>query len=321
MTRPFSNTITGSNGALIRERIKSPDFVTGVSGWSINKDGSAEFNNAVFRGDIVVGGSSPPNLEMTEDIPAELVTFYATNWGGTIADFVVLMRATATDYAYQLILTNNSVVPVPVVFAEGIVTGGTVYERLISFVSAGRITTDYSDFSLSDVRMFGRNLLGDPTIAGSDMSFGVSLPRGVTLQTTLTSFTFNSTTSTTEQLALTTSTFTFKAGRAYQFRLRGFKKSAAAQAPGFNVHKTNLAGTTLIGGRVDIPLTGFDLEEIREGIFVNSTGADVNAALAVGIQPSTATIVTFETGTGGNSGWYEVVDIGASNDYLGRPTV
>lgn len=318
MTRPFSNPITGANGALIRDRIKSPNYVTGVSGWTINKDGSVEFVNGLFRGDVIVGGPGYPQLALTETIPAELTAFYSSNWAGTIGDFAILLAVDASNYSYEVLLTTSSVGPA---LATGFVIAGNVKERNISYVSSGRVITDYGDFSSSDVRMFGRNILGDPTIAGSDMSFGVSLPRGVTTQITLTSFTFNTTAATTEQLALTTLSFLFKNNRAYQFRLRGFKKSAAAQAPGINVHKTNLAGTTLIGGRVDLPLTGFDLEEIREGIFVNSSGADVTAALAVGIQPSTATIVTFETGTGGNSGWYEVVDIGAATDYAGRPSV
>lgn len=39
---------------LIRQAIRSPNFVTGVSGWSINRDGSAEFQDIVARGDLTV---------------------------------------------------------------------------------------------------------------------------------------------------------------------------------------------------------------------------------------------------------------------------
>lgn len=46
----FSNEITGGQGALVRPAIKSPNFVTGVSGWTIDRDGSAEFNNLSIRG-------------------------------------------------------------------------------------------------------------------------------------------------------------------------------------------------------------------------------------------------------------------------------
>lgn len=48
----FSNPITGGQGTLVRPAIKSPDYVPGVSGWSINRDGTVEFNNGTFRGTI-----------------------------------------------------------------------------------------------------------------------------------------------------------------------------------------------------------------------------------------------------------------------------
>lgn len=47
---PFSNPVVGGT-TLIRPAIHSPDYVPGVSGWSINKDGTAEFNDVTFRGE------------------------------------------------------------------------------------------------------------------------------------------------------------------------------------------------------------------------------------------------------------------------------
>jgi hypothetical protein len=47
----FRNSILGGT-ALIRSAIKSPDFVTGVKGWTIRKDGTAEFNGVVVRGTL-----------------------------------------------------------------------------------------------------------------------------------------------------------------------------------------------------------------------------------------------------------------------------
>lgn len=41
--------------ALRRPAIQSPNFVTGVSGWTINADGSVEFNNGTFRGTVTAG--------------------------------------------------------------------------------------------------------------------------------------------------------------------------------------------------------------------------------------------------------------------------
>lgn len=46
----FENAIINAANAMIRAAIHSPNYVTGVSGWTINKDGSAEFNNLTIRG-------------------------------------------------------------------------------------------------------------------------------------------------------------------------------------------------------------------------------------------------------------------------------
>lgn len=48
----FANSIVGGMSKLIRKAIQSPNYVTGVSGWSINDDGTAEFNNVDVRGTI-----------------------------------------------------------------------------------------------------------------------------------------------------------------------------------------------------------------------------------------------------------------------------
>lgn len=47
---PFSNPVVGGT-TLIRPSIHSPDYVANTSGWTINKDGSAEFNDVTIRGD------------------------------------------------------------------------------------------------------------------------------------------------------------------------------------------------------------------------------------------------------------------------------
>jgi hypothetical protein len=51
----FNNPIIGGGGGLVYPSIHSPNFLTGVSGWTINKDGSAEFNAVVVRGTITAG--------------------------------------------------------------------------------------------------------------------------------------------------------------------------------------------------------------------------------------------------------------------------
>lgn len=52
---PFTNPIVAGT-TLVRSAIRSPDYVTGVSGWAINRDGTAEFNELTARGTLLVQG-------------------------------------------------------------------------------------------------------------------------------------------------------------------------------------------------------------------------------------------------------------------------
>lgn len=52
----FADPIVGGT-TLIREAIRSPDYAAGTAGWSIDRDGSAEFNDATVRGTLEVTGT------------------------------------------------------------------------------------------------------------------------------------------------------------------------------------------------------------------------------------------------------------------------
>jgi hypothetical protein len=54
----FRNPILGGNGQLIRQNIHSENYVPGVAGWQITRDGDAEFNNVTTRGELFVGDSN-----------------------------------------------------------------------------------------------------------------------------------------------------------------------------------------------------------------------------------------------------------------------
>lgn len=51
----FSNPLVGGGGALVYPSIHSPDFEAGAQGWSVNKDGSSEFNDLTARGTLEAG--------------------------------------------------------------------------------------------------------------------------------------------------------------------------------------------------------------------------------------------------------------------------
>jgi len=55
----FTNSILAGS-KLVREAIQSPNFVTAVSGWSVNKDGTAEFGDMIARGTVAAADPSDP---------------------------------------------------------------------------------------------------------------------------------------------------------------------------------------------------------------------------------------------------------------------
>ena len=54
---PMQNPVVGGV-FLVRSAIQSPNFQSGVSGWAIMQDGSAEFDDVVIRGGTVVDGQA-----------------------------------------------------------------------------------------------------------------------------------------------------------------------------------------------------------------------------------------------------------------------
>lgn len=72
------NPIVGGT-VLRRPAIQSPNYVAGSTGWTINADGSVEFNNAAIRGELDVGVSPNPRFQFTSTIPTVLSTWGAAN--------------------------------------------------------------------------------------------------------------------------------------------------------------------------------------------------------------------------------------------------
>lgn len=98
---PFRNEILGSGGELVRTRIKSDNYVPGVSGWDIERNGNAEFNNLVARGNVTVVGPNG-SIKITNVIPAELVAYYAPD---TVQSALLFIHSSG---AYEYIVTLNT---------------------------------------------------------------------------------------------------------------------------------------------------------------------------------------------------------------------
>lgn len=113
---PFSNPVVGGT-TLIRPAMASPNYVQGSSGWSVNSDGSAEFNHILIRNGESVSGTS--------------LYYNGTPGAGTL---VISISATAGTDTY-----GNAYVAGYAVYG----TGGTVEYQvdLSGNVTIGKTTT------------------------------------------------------------------------------------------------------------------------------------------------------------------------------------
>lgn len=73
---PFTNDIAGGQGSLVRNWLQSANFVTGVSGWQIRKDGNVEFNNGTFRGSITSGTNPGQHVVINDGVTGDAVQVY-----------------------------------------------------------------------------------------------------------------------------------------------------------------------------------------------------------------------------------------------------
>jgi len=77
MNGGFNNPIAGGQGVLLRPAVKSPDYQPGVSGWTINRDGSAEFNNVTVRGTIEVTGDGDSKITILNVAGVPVIELWA----------------------------------------------------------------------------------------------------------------------------------------------------------------------------------------------------------------------------------------------------
>jgi hypothetical protein len=94
---PFSNSVLGGD-VLVRNAITSPNYITGVSGWSIMRSGAAEFSDAVVRGTMRVNGANNSWASLTTVSGVPELLFHPGDVGvHAFTEGVVLGLATNPD--------------------------------------------------------------------------------------------------------------------------------------------------------------------------------------------------------------------------------
>lgn len=316
---PFRNPIVAGL-TLIRAAIKSPNYSAGVSGWTINRDGSAEFNDVTARGNVVIGAPSTLT-EITNQIPSVLQTKYP------MMTSVTLWTDTGGWYWYAGPQGQGY-------YVVGVVRLGVALEiyRMdnasgVFFGSGGDpVTIDIGDISngsslyissVSSLTVDGRILLRTGGTLDGDISYdGISLSRGLRLYERYSGAPFSSTTAaTTEQVMATSASATYRNGRAYRITWAGKVDSATLMTVQPRVRLGSLTGTNLVsGGSVDTRSGSADVDFIRTNIVKNTSGSDITSTIVLTFQNGSAAVSNF-TGTGSAANTLEIVDVGDSTDY------
>lgn len=139
-----------------------------------------------------------------------------------------------------------------------------------------------------------------------------------------TSLTANTgTTTTTETVALTTASVTFRTGRAYRITLKCLvQSSVAADTVTVRVRKTNLAGTAYIDQvRMYIAAGGGNSPVYFSNICTNASGADITAALVGTYVRASGSGNALIAASTNNVCYIEVQDIGESGDFSGATAI
>ena len=101
----FGNPVVGGL-FLVRAAIRSPNYVAGSAGWTINQDGTVEFASGTFRGLLAIGNAT--YLVKIGDTFGRLQFF---NGAGTIEHGALYDASTASVYTTVLIARNANTVP------------------------------------------------------------------------------------------------------------------------------------------------------------------------------------------------------------------
>lgn len=98
---PFSDPILAGS-TLIRPAIQSPDYEPGVSGWSINADGTSEFNGGMFRGAVLLDGGK---RQLGVAVPAVL-TAWTPDYAWQNLDLRYFTNG--VDFFFEALVHNNN---------------------------------------------------------------------------------------------------------------------------------------------------------------------------------------------------------------------
>jgi hypothetical protein len=183
----FEEPVLGGNNALVREEVKSPNYVAGVSGWDLGKNGDAEFNSIVVRGTVEADGASGSYIKIQPGTPFAKILLKAANPStvvGSIYEDSGKLYLTGDDSSNKarIILTSNTLTLPNTVTLDTSNGTGNIYlsSGADVVVSAGQLTNAADSTEFFHGYVFTQNISFAVTASNTQtVNFPTALPAGV----------------------------------------------------------------------------------------------------------------------------------------------
>lgn len=313
----FSNPVVNAAGTLIRRLMKSDNYVAGVSGWQIERDGDAEFNTGTFRGTITITAVDGSKIVIDASAGSPVIRFFSDD--GTNDAFI---NAVGAVDVVDLGLNSGRYTP-----SDGTERRGRLYfndsgNRLEFAVVKESTQEIFGGYSLmtSNVGEVGyRNVpAGTPH---NFVSFGAD---GMQINTIGWPYRIDSAAASAavgaEATVLTTPSVTFKNGRCYEVEWAG--NCTTAVANNFllsRIRQTNLAGAVKIFHEQKLPDIGPQFYQYGKGFIKRTAGTDLTDTLVLTSQGSAGNIQW--TGAATDVRYVNVRDAGKASDFPNAITI
>lgn len=277
--------------------IRSPNYVAGSTGWTLNIDGTAELASVILRGFLEVDSPGGAKFVVGNQIPAAIATINGrTTIGG------VIFELSATQFHYYVLVGP----PFEVVRGTYDTTNGVkVFES--SLVDPTSLSLAWGDASQTTTHSYSFSFFGCTLDIGGASPFapsgtpfridGVEQGRGVRAVSAQTTSSSNVAA---ETVVIQSPNLTFYNGRAYRVEIGGgvFGNTASNRAV-FAVREDGLGGLLLLSFTAiqTLATAGQVTPVTLIGYLSNTTGADIVHSLAVSLTPNVGTVAHYGAAT------------------------
>lgn len=172
----FSNSVIGGQSTLIRAAIKTPNYVPNTTGWSVNKDGTAEFNSLTARGTLnaaTIIGALIENAAGTWQIDSSGNLFIFNTFGA------VLFRVDTGRHALLFYADTGSAAQgaliASIAQANGSDSFGNAYQQGVQSYDS---SNPNGHAGLFGVFLTVTNTAGGGFVLGPDSTYGAKLSTG-----------------------------------------------------------------------------------------------------------------------------------------------